>query len=634
MDEATGAGRPGEATGTIPVLPPIVSQPVEPPSSRPTSARGSRPRLLPPTDKFVQETLSKLSADSARAEAKLPVAPDVDEEKGWATALPTTALATDLGTSVDPSSVAVGKGGPYSPWWESADDRGLLGPLGRSWIVPHVKVEQLREAFREEAKACVQCLREELVEGTRTQIAAQLAAWREADVETLGHVNGNVKELSELASSLREFISQVGSPELKVAQSLGQLGALKADLSEDLQKVAERAATRAVTTCTSELNALANEYHSQFFKQREFFVIQEQHWYDLQQQMAAFNERLEGMDDCTKRAETMMHEHESARQLSHSGIDGGVLSIKSHLETIAESLAALAEQLQSTAEANTTNMEQALRQMMVVEAAPGATAPQAGEGAGEVAPPVTLLDLVSKVHAQVGALMESSRKDLEDLQDAVAKERQRADEEGSSATQLRAKMQELDQTLAKQTAEMDDLSTRFTALQTMLADATSAPAAKVLRKIKDIEARGRVRIHRQTGEVELLSALEFVAVPQGATVAAVPEPEFKDEAVAAYIISDVAELMKLFDVGIAVEVRLKTVKGKEALLEKVASRRAEILSERFIQAGVPAEILSAVGLALASEGVAVKIDKGVFPEWQELGNQRSATKGKASPRRK
>eukprot|EP00971_Amphidinium_carterae_P124290 2462258-Amphidinium_carterae.1 len=44
-------------------------------------------------------------------------------------------------------------------------------------------------------------------------------------------------------------------------------------------------------------------------------------------------------------------------------------------------------------------------------------------------------------------------------------------------------------------------------------------------------------------------------------------------------------------------------KGKEALLEKVATRRAEILSERFIRAGAPAEILSAVGLALASEGV-------------------------------
>eukprot|EP00971_Amphidinium_carterae_P300556 5971870-Amphidinium_carterae.1 len=39
-----------------PMLPPIVAQPAEPPpSSRPTSARGSRHRLPQPTNKFLQD---------------------------------------------------------------------------------------------------------------------------------------------------------------------------------------------------------------------------------------------------------------------------------------------------------------------------------------------------------------------------------------------------------------------------------------------------------------------------------------------------------------------------------------------------------------------------------------------------
>ena len=27
----------------------------------------------------------------------------------------------------------------------------MLGPLGRTWLVPHIKIEQLRQAFHDEA---------------------------------------------------------------------------------------------------------------------------------------------------------------------------------------------------------------------------------------------------------------------------------------------------------------------------------------------------------------------------------------------------------------------------------------------------------------------------------------------------
>mmetsp|Transcript_15195 Transcript_15195/g.35607 ORF Transcript_15195/g.35607 Transcript_15195/m.35607 type:complete len:684 (+) Transcript_15195:74-2125(+) len=658
---------------TSTVLPPLVASPAVPCVSRPAAEASSKQRPQP--HRFVLETLTKLGSDSVRTELRLPPAVaqtqqevESSEEQDLA---PEKCAAPAALPEVGDVTLPFSKTSAVMPWWDAVDERGLLGPKGgRSWLVPHIKIDQLREAFREEASACVQALRQEAVDGTRAQISAQLQSWKEANDATLASVEVNVKELSELSSALKHFMSTVVPANLDAAKTLGKLEALKTELSEDALGVAERAAAKAVEACTSELNALANEYHSQFFKQREFFAIQEQHWYQLNEDMSSVRDLLQQIDGCTSRCEETVHAHELARQTSHLGLDGGVASILAQLQQMEQSVSSMETNLQATARDDAAAMREAMKRMLTVPsktaephpaaepaqlagaaaataAAPAAVAApatdskavaEAGAEAGGLAEdPVTIVDLLCTVHGQVTSLIDTGRKDVEELREALAHERHRAEEEGAAAAQLRTKVHELDSSLAKQSAEMEDLTGRFTELQTLYSDAVTAPAAKVLRHIKDIEERGRVRIHRHTGDVELHAPLDFAAVPQNSTAAAPPDPEFKDESIATDILNDVAELAKLFDVGIGVEVHTKTVKGKEALWDKVASSRAEMVAERLVRAGVVADILVPQGLAGkqgAAEGLTIKIDKSIFPEWQELAGQRSQTKAKAAPRKK
>eukprot|EP00429_Kryptoperidinium_foliaceum_P036330 CAMPEP_0176161250 /NCGR_PEP_ID=MMETSP0120_2-20121206/82497_1 /TAXON_ID=160619 /ORGANISM="Kryptoperidinium foliaceum, Strain CCMP 1326" /LENGTH=545 /DNA_ID=CAMNT_0017498727 /DNA_START=58 /DNA_END=1695 /DNA_ORIENTATION=- len=140
--------------------------------------------------------------------------------------------------------------------------------------------------------------------------------------------------------------------------------------------------------------------------------------------------------------------------------------------------------------------------------------------------------------------------------------------------------------------DVDELRSALAEATKALAEMKTAPASQALSKVQEVEKRGRVRLDRKSGQVEVLSGgLDFV-VPK--TPGAEPLATFKDAALAEQAITDIAELWKLFDGPLDLEMHFRAGKGGNlAWWNSQATTQVACLKEKLGEAGIDTLMISA-----------------------------------------
>jgi len=171
----------------------------------------------------------------------------------------------------------------------------------------------------------------------------------------------------------------------------------------------------------------------------------------------------------------------------------------------------------------------------------------------------------------------------------------------------------LKETTEKLTNRMVGLQGKLESSEDALRKAQEVSLEKCMKRLKELDARGNVKVNRQTGDVQV-SPIAFVAAKPGEA-----EANFIDPSVADRVLLDVAELFSIFDGPVRVEAHLKPGKGgKPDFWNQVANNQADLIRQRLEASGAPAERVEAVGLAgkkgLNLDAIVVKLNKDLFPE--------------------
>merc|ERR1719454_1558646 len=145
-----------------------------------------------------------------------------------------------------------------------------------------------------------------------------------------------------------------------------------------------------------------------------------------------------------------------------------------------------------------------------------------------------------------------------------------------------------------------------------------------MKRLKELEGRGNVKINRQTGAVTVARGLEFVpALPSDD-----PQGRFADEMAAKETLQDLAQLANTFDIAwLEIEVRIKVAKGgTQEAWDRLAAAHAEVLREQLecFESEFSMEKVSIKSAAGKEDAdVYVRFDASIFAEAPK------APKGKA-----
>jgi hypothetical protein len=248
------------------------------------------------------------------------------------------------------------------------------------------------------------------------------------------------------------------------------------------------------------------------------------------------------------------------------------------------------------------------------------------------------LDKTDDGHKSIGQQMKAMEsmlgglsKNEEFLRTTAAKWQQSSESAKSEMAEAMSRINETQTQMSKLTQESAELRGSLEQAQAALEKATHAPGCDVLSKLKTIEARGNIRIDRQTGRIEFEKPIEF-DTPTDPLSAALTQPD-----VTSAMFADIAEVSILFKVPMVLDVQIVPGKAPKGFdWEQVAQARANLLGAEISNCGVDRAFLTSSG-SVAPKGTKmgslfIQLDQRIFPAPEP---PRSAGKGGGkSPKRK
>ncbi|CAJ1341301.1 unnamed protein product [Effrenium voratum] len=139
-----------------------------------------------------------------------------------------------------------------------------------------------------------------------------------------------------------------------------------------------------------------------------------------------------------------------------------------------------------------------------------------------------------------------------------------------------------------------DLDAQLAALR----DAHRASMVNSLKRLRDIESRGNIKVDRQFGRVALARALEFVPAAPPKEKGAVGGPaSFGDAFEAEKVLEDFLEVVAMFDAPVQVGVGCKASKSDAAAWQDLAVKRAALIRDYLVSHGRPEDSVTVLGTA-------------------------------------
>lgn len=436
--------------------------------------------------------------------------------------------------------------------------------------------ELWRCAFHAEAAECVRSMASVADSAKLLHFGGRFDDWRKTDLKATAVMQQHVKELGRLNQSLDRFLDDSGSA--------GNLTDFKG--------------------CLKQLRQLSGHVEDQRKRWMGLDVRLDQ----LSEQVGAVGELVRRQGEQLGSLETAEHAGEQAYKLAGAMKEMGRSSNKA--------LTDFAGRLREGADSDIEALKVHFRKML--------------DDGGAIRRAMELLDArLLEWDTTTRAETARWRQQAEELERQVANLQEAAKSAKtwqSTAEQAHAKAIKLDQ-------HVQGLETKLGETRSALEAATDNTLTNGMRRLKDLEARGCLTVNRQTGEVALLKPVDFAPPKAGDQE---PAAEFANAATAAAVLQDVAELGRLFEGPIEVEVHMKVGKGgTPGFWDQVAERSAALVQTQLEQNGVQGERVNAKGFSgtkgLNTNCLVVRLDRQLFVDDGKSAGKRGVS---PAPKRK
>jgi len=202
-----------------------------------------------------------------------------------------------------------------------------------------------------------------------------------------------------------------------------------------------------------------------------------------------------------------------------------------------------------------------------------------------------------------------------------------------SEGELGRNQQAKEESLTRQTAlseEVDMLKSSLDDKSSQLQTAELASMLNSMKRIREIETRGNVKLDRQFGRVALAQPLVFAPAAPAKDAKQCPAVSFADPSEAESLLEDVYDVVSMFGAPLNINVSCKVAKGGDnAIWQEMATKRAQAIKDYLVDSGFPEEKIQVGGFVGANEIHILLVDTSIFPPKPAASKARGRS---ASPR--
>lgn len=586
---------------------------------RPHTGTPSSTRPLPA--RYLQDTASKLGNDSQRSlnssrmsmSARMPSILKSTDESNVRAESATTCITT--AGSID--------GPPIG----AESDAGM-------W----------RKLFHAEAFECVQAMQAVVEKANLSHSASRFDDWRKFDLRATAQMQQHVKEVMHLNTSLGQFLSECATPEefgkfkgsvVMLKEATDELAESRKEICKSVELIAERASNKVIAAWETDIKRASDLMHDHTREQYGRWANDNLRWSNLEDQLTQLREQMSQLgtevqrqsDEVNKLVATQCRESNNVISAMQDGVK--------EMQGVAAK--AFQDMQESFNQESATHLEAFKRHAFDLlvgdgiegSSEEGAEGPQPSPtsvGKGRQHPSVH--DALRELDKRLREWDGGCRKDAEQARQAMELMKGQLNEQVRDAKTLRDDVEQAQSKAAELEKMLEDMKKELGNTCEELRVAHSMSMHNSMKRLKDIEGRGNIKINRQNGAVTMTRTVEFAQCKPNEE----PNGKFTDANAASQVLRDLAQIATSFEVSfMEVEVRVKVSRGgNDDFWERLAESQAALVREQLETNGFPAEKLTVKGMAGNHEpDCLIRLDNSLFPE---LGKAAGKAKAKSKPK--
>jgi len=504
-----------------------------------------------------------------------------------------------------------------------------------------------RKLFHAEAFECVQAMQAVIEKASLSHCSSRFDDWRKFDLRATAQMQQHVKEVMHLNDSLAQFLNECATPDdfakfkgsvLMLTEATNELADSRKEICKSVEIIAERASAKVIAAWESDNKRAEDLLLSHTREQHGRWVSDNLRWSQLETQLSTLREQMDKLGVEVQQQSDEVNKLVAAQSRESSNVISALQDgVKEMQGVAAKAFESLQESFNQESAMHVETFKRHNFDLLVGAGIEGPSNPEIGEEGGEGSQ-LTASSIAKgcqhpSVHAALreldNRLLEwdgGCRKDAEQCRQAMEQMKGQLKEQmretqilSSDVEQAQNKAIDLERILSEMKMELENNRQE-------LKVAHSMSMHNSMKRLKDIEGRGNIKVNRQTGAVTMARIVEFAPCKP----AEEPCGKFADPHVAAQVLKDLAQIANAFEVSsLEIDVRVKVGRGgAEDFWEHLAESQATLVREHLEMNGFPSEKLTVKGLAGNYEPEClVRLDNALFPE---VG--KAAGKAKAKPK--
>ncbi|CAE7773928.1 magoh [Symbiodinium pilosum] len=551
---------------------------------RPLTRQSDSPSLH--SHRFLQDTALKLSADSQRHESL---------------------CATDRSQISTPPTVTPPKSRMSSSTQQREDER------------------LMRSSFLAEAADCIRALQAVFDNAHVSTFSSRFEDWRKVDLKATAQLQQHVKSLQKLNESIGGFLARCSAVETfqefhgtidTLSQAIFELKDFREAFTNSIEEISDGITQRILTS----LRAFDEERYSWLHKTLEAQGQSQESMIITQRKILNRLDSVGYSVDQQARASQAQKEQLARVDAVQSAIQQDCQCLVDLQQNVFKSFRNSSEQqesLQDNIFSKIGSGMENLESYMV-------------NSLGWTSDLPSLSAAFNGLEARLTAWETKSLQDAMDLRLEVSKLESALRE---SEADLGRTRQEKDDGLVQQAALNESLHSLQDTLQqtsSQLATAELASMLNSMKRIREIEIRGNVKLDRQFGRIVLLQQLPFLPQAPAKDAKTPVTVTLADPSQAEAVLEDLLDIVSMFHVPLHISISCKLPKGGDTnAWQDMATKRAQILKDYLVDSGFPADKVQVSGAVGANEMQILLLDSSIFPPKPPAKNARGASK---SPR--
>jgi len=466
----------------------------------------------------------------------------------------------------------------------------------------------MRSSFLAEASDCIRSLQAVFDSANTSTFASRFDHWRKIDLKATAQMQQHVKTLQHLNDTISDFLQKRSAVEVfqdfhqtmaDLTKSVREMQDFREHFTSSIDSISSGIAERVLSTLSKEAEERSAWVHCQLERQGEvqdgLAATQRRIWHRLESMGRSLEQQLKATKEQTDQLDSLSASHMSVKKDCKSLLDlqQGVYTT---FQNSSEQQGALQDNIFATISKEMQSMNGYILQSL---------------GWTPATPPVTeslqsletrFIQLESKTlqeMAEQRAEVDRMERALRESEDNITRANQLREESLSEQVALKEHLQ-------KATGGLKELKVQ-------LENAQMVSLMNSMKRLRDIEARGNVKVDRQSGRIVPVRPLDFF--PEAPPKEKGPfEVQFKDEAEVQKVVPDLLEVMSIFDAPLQINCVVKQGRGDANTWQQLAERRAEMVKESLVTSGRAQESISISGtIGPTSDIFGQLLDAEMFP---------------------